>query len=193
MTRTTIRRHETPLERAQSLRLLLIVPTLIAIVVGFSFALNRNLTAAPGVVPAISATAFLLAVLFIAFILSGLPVFQGAGGCAGGCATLSRAAVSVLRITAWQGGAPSRNRDAPEFQYSEFEVPRPTAAAATEFELPKSTAAEFEPKPTAAASLVDGINPSSIDNPVVHSNPYPVLAESRMPQNDTTLDLGETR
>ena len=68
-------------------RALLILPTAIGLIAGFSFALSRTLSAAPGVIPAFSAAGFTVALLCAGCILTGLPVFRR-DGLVRGCATL---------------------------------------------------------------------------------------------------------
>ena len=101
-------------------RITLLVPTLIALIMGFVFSLQSNITAAPGVKLAFSAIAFTVAALLICIMLAGLPVFRGSGGCVGGCAEIAHAAAACV------APPPPPPRDV----VPEFELPRVAARAA---------------------------------------------------------------
>lgn len=92
-------------------RVLLLLPTLIGVVVGFSFSpLNSSVTGAAGVKETFSAIGFTTAALFICYALAGLPLFRREG-CARGCTSIARSAATLPFV------APRRQPDtAPEFE-----------------------------------------------------------------------------
>ena len=97
---------------------MLLIPTAICIVIGFSFSpLNTSVTSAPGVKETFSAIGFTCAALFICYALAGLPIFRR-DGCARGCAAIAMNAAAIPFVA-----APRQPPDtAPEFELPQLVV-----------------------------------------------------------------------
>jgi len=104
-------------------RVMLLLPAAIGLIMGFSFALSRTLSAAPGVIPAFSAAGFTVALLCAGCILAGLPVFRR-DGLVRGCATLAAPLFAPRR-------RPPRE-SAPEAEFLPHDAVAAAAAAAAE-------------------------------------------------------------
>jgi len=112
-------------------RILLLLPTAIALVIGFVFSLSPTLTAAPGVKPAFAATAFSFAALCVCYALAGLPFYRRQG-CARGCAVLALAPAARLLALARAARPRAAEPPPPRASEPEFGLPlhAPLAAAA---------------------------------------------------------------
>lgn len=106
---------------------LLLLPTAIALIFGFVFALSTSITAAPGVKPAFSAVGFIVATIFICYMISGLPIFRR-DGFARGCTTLMLAPISLLYVAT----APRQHVES----IPEFELPQHAMVVVTVAENP---------------------------------------------------------
>jgi hypothetical protein len=111
-------------------RILLLVPTFVALIFGFVFALSPTITAADGVKPAFAAVGFVVATIFICYMLSGLPIFR-VNGCASGCAAIIHASLSLLYVATM----PKRQQQHVE-SLPEFELPQQHAVVVNVAENP---------------------------------------------------------